>query len=71
MASIDKHGVIEYGRPPRDANIIGTMFVFKKKLNDDGSVDKFKTRLVGLGNHQEYGETFTETFAPGTQISSS
>eukprot|EP00976_Prorocentrum_cordatum_P058343 1172532-Prorocentrum_minimum.AAC.1 len=45
MTSIDKHGVIEYGRPPRDASIIGTMLVFKKKLNDDGSVDKFKTRL--------------------------
>ena len=71
MTSIDRHGVIEYGKPPRDANIIGTMFVFKKKLNDDGSVEKFKTRLVGLGNHQEFGETFTETFAPGTQISSS
>jgi hypothetical protein len=71
MQSIEDYGVMDYGRPPRDANIIGTMFVFKIKLNTDGSRDKLKTRLVALGNHQEYGETFTETFAPGTQLSSS
>eukprot|EP00959_Pyramimonas_sp_CCMP1952_P162823 3403844-Pyramimonas_sp.AAC.2 len=47
------------------------MFVYKKKLNPDGSLDKYKARLVAQGHHQLYGETFTEIFAPGTQISSS
>ncbi len=26
---------------------------------------------MALGNHQKYGETFSETYAPGTQLSSS
>eukprot|EP00976_Prorocentrum_cordatum_P050551 1020782-Prorocentrum_minimum.AAC.1 len=47
------------------------MFVYKKKLNPDGSLDKYKAKLVTHCHHQLYGETFTETFAPGMQISSS
>ena len=34
-------------------------------------MDKYKARLVAFGHHQVFGETFTETFAPGTQLSSS
>jgi hypothetical protein len=37
----------------------------------DGTIEKFKVRLVALGNHHKYGETFSETYAPGTQLSSS
>jgi hypothetical protein len=40
-------------------------------MNPDGTIEKFKVRLVALGNHQKYGETFSETYAPGTQLSSS
>jgi hypothetical protein len=47
------------------------MFVYKIKMNPDGTIEKFKVRLVALGNHQKYGETFSETYAPGTQLSSS
>jgi hypothetical protein len=47
------------------------MFVYKIKMNPDGTIEKFKVRLVALGNHQTYGETFSETYAPGTQLSSS
>eukprot|EP00976_Prorocentrum_cordatum_P017809 358999-Prorocentrum_minimum.AAC.1 len=60
--------VFEYGRPPPGAAVVGLMFVYKKKVNPDGSLDKYKARLVAHGHHQLYGETFTETFAPGTQI---
>eukprot|EP00959_Pyramimonas_sp_CCMP1952_P162625 3400092-Pyramimonas_sp.AAC.1 len=47
------------------------MFVYKRKLNPDGSLDKYKAQLVAFGHHQVFGETFTETFALGTQLSSS
>jgi hypothetical protein len=43
------------------------MFVYKIKMNPDGTIEKFKVRLVALGNHQKYGETFSETYAPGTK----
>ena len=39
-------------------------------MNPDGTIEKFKVRLVALGNNQKYGET-SETYAPGTQFSSS
>ena len=71
MDSIDEMKVFHYGRPPPAAKIIGSMFVYKRKLNPDGSLDKYKARLVAFGHHQVFGETFTETFAPGTQLSSS
>ena len=34
------------------------------KLNSDGSLDRYKARLVTLGNKQEYGLDYEETFAP-------
>jgi hypothetical protein len=37
-----------YGQPPRGAAIIGSMFVYKIKMNPDGTIEKFKVRLVAL-----------------------
>jgi hypothetical protein len=71
MTSIEELNVMAYGQPPRGAAIIGSMFVYKIKMNPDGTIEKYKVRLVALGNHQKYGETFSETYAPGTQLSSS
>jgi hypothetical protein len=71
MNSIENMTVMAYGQPPSGAAIIGSMFVYKIKMNPDGTIEKYKVRLVALGNHQIYGETFSETYAPGTQLSSS
>ncbi|RVW64789.1 Retrovirus-related Pol polyprotein from transposon RE1 [Vitis vinifera] len=34
------------------------------KVRSDGSLDRYKARLVALGNNQEYGVNYEETFAP-------
>ena len=39
-------------------------WVFSLKLKSDGSLDRYKARLVALGNRQEYGIDYDETFAP-------
>lgn len=46
-----------------DKNFIGTKWVFRKKLNEDGKVVRNKERLVCKGYPQEEGEDYGETFA--------
>ena len=42
---------------------LGSKFVFSIKLRSDGSIDRYKALLVVLGNKQEYGLDYDETFA--------
>jgi len=39
-------------------------WVFDIKLNDDGTLKKYKARLVGKGFMQRYGESYLDVFAP-------
>jgi hypothetical protein len=44
--------------------VIGVRWVFKTKLNPDGSICKHKARLVVKGYAQQYVVDYLETFAP-------
>jgi hypothetical protein len=37
---------------------------FSVKLRSDGTLDRYKARLIALGNRQEYGVDYEDTFAP-------
>jgi len=49
---------------PPNVRPIGCKWVYSIKLNSDGTLDRYKARLVVLGNKQEYGVNYEETFAP-------
>jgi hypothetical protein len=50
--------------------ILKSKWVFKKKLNKDGTVNKYKARLVAKGFLQRHGKDFFETFAPVAKFKS-
>ncbi|KAL9253735.1 Retrovirus-related Pol polyprotein from transposon RE2-like protein [Drosera capensis] len=49
---------------PITKNAIGCRLVYKIKYNSNGSVERYKDRLVALTNHQREGLDFQETFCP-------
>jgi len=55
---------------PRSPNmyLIGTTWVFRNKLDEQGIIVKNKARLVAKGYNQEKGIDFGETYAPVARL---
>jgi hypothetical protein len=47
---------------PTSVKPISCKWVYSIRLWSDGSLDRYKARLVALGNRQEYGINYEETF---------
>ncbi|KAD6453934.1 hypothetical protein E3N88_08640 [Mikania micrantha] len=53
---------------PKGNKPIGSKWIFKKKLRPDGTVDKYKARLVIRGFTQKHGLDYFDTYSPVTKI---
>lgn len=49
---------------PNNKKVLTNRWVFKTKVRQDGSVEKYKARLVARGHTQLYGIDYEDVFAP-------
>lgn len=69
-SSLIQHRTWNLVEPPRNQKVIDNRWVFKVKQNTDGSVDRYKARLVVRGFTQQYGVDYEETFSPVVKFTS-
>ena len=66
MAALIGRGTWQLEELPKGQRLVGVKWIFKIKTQADGSLDKFKARLVARGFSQIEGKDFFKTFAPVT-----
>jgi hypothetical protein len=62
MESLYKNETWDLVKLPSGRNLVGSKWVFKKKMNVAGQVEKFKSRLVAKGYSQVEGVDFGDIF---------
>ena len=68
LDQIEKNQTWDLVPRPKDKNVIGTKWVFKNKMNEDGQVVIKKAILVCKGYAQVEGVNYEETFAPVARL---
>ena len=70
LESIDRNETWTLVDRPSHKKVIGTKWIFRTKLKADGTLDKYKARLVVQGFRQKHGIDYEETFAPTARLTS-
>jgi hypothetical protein len=70
LTSLNANGTWQLTVLPEGRKAVTSKWVFKIKRHLDGSIDRFKARLVARGFTQQYGVNYTETFAPTVRLAS-
>jgi len=68
IRAIEHNNTWELTNLPKGAWPIGIKWVYKKKTNAEGEVERYKVRLVVKGYKQKEGIDYDEVFAPMTRM---
>jgi Reverse transcriptase (RNA-dependent DNA polymerase) len=68
--SFEQMSVYQVVPRPEDRKVVGSKWVFKLKRGPDGSIVRYKARVVAQGFTQVEGIDYDETFAPVAKLAS-
>lgn len=64
ISVLNKHDTWELVSKPPGANVVRNKWVYKVKRNLDGSIERYKARLIVKGYTQQPGINYTAIFSP-------
>ena len=64
MEALEKNGTWDLVNLPNGKKLVGCKWVYTIKYKADGSIERYKARLVDKGFTQTNGVDYMETFAP-------
>ena len=70
MAALEKNGTWEIMDLPEGKKAVGSKWVFTLKYKSDGSLERYKVRLVAQGFTQIQGLDYEEMYAPVAKLNS-
>ena len=68
LGQFERNEVWELVPRPNDQSVIGTKWVYKNKMDENGIIIRNKARLVAQGYNQQEGIDYEETFAPVARL---
>ncbi|KAE9342371.1 hypothetical protein PR003_g9516, partial [Phytophthora rubi] len=63
IEALEQNGTWKVVKKLENAKLLHTKWVFKLKTHADGTIERYKARLVARGDEQEYGIDYTYTFS--------